>query len=796
MPNFKDSFKPDLLMKAATLATLVLLLAGLAISWSLNITHTGWWFLRAFGFMVLALVLLWRQCLHISETWLRVLLAVVVVEILAFFVIGRTVSFYLQGESYNEEFFFHLNPETARFALGAFTGMITLAVLYMLVAGVLAWLSMWKVQALKMGNRTFMIFPALLVTLTVDPDISQWAVLSMRQANSDAVLLSNIDWEGTGLNRNALYKMTDEITAGKNVVMIYLEGLERMYTDPSVFPGLTPFLTSAAEEGLTFTDISQTRGTSFTVAGILSSQCGTPLLFPPGPGGNDILKNGFLQEGFCVGDILDIAGYRNVFMGGASTRFAGKGLFLSAHGYNEVLGLEELTPLMDDPTYLNNWGLYDDTLLGLAADKFDELAANPGQPFNFTVLTVDTHPPSGTVSESCAPYPAIDNSIYHAIHCTDQLVGEFVEHIRQSPVWDDTIVMLMSDHLHMRNTGMDYYPEDYDRRLYVTMLNGDATGEISFPGAHMDVGPTLLGLMGVQHQQGFLAGRNLLNPEAPNQWIAPDNADRLAAITYLNINLLSRIETPLCEASPMYEMRDGVLSVAGRELDLSVRGRSMPLDIIGSTSALVTLVSNEGKVGLTFPTDLDTLDYVIYQFRNNSLFLILPAAMARELDPTAGDYEGLGIVFGNLQDGFTTLAKGVSLEAGFGVDTDCGDLLTWSRALEPDTIGTERLAAICNNTVPAGSVWNEDAGTLTLESVSYTDLRFRAGFQRNARGWYTVNALTDLPPDPPPGSCDAYYGSMEVLIPGVQTPDGPASMMLRKIPGVPLTFELETIAPF
>ena len=93
-------------------------------------------------------------------------------------------------------------------------------------------------------------------------------------------------------------------------------------------------LTSAGvEELLTAEDVdrfmSQTRGTTFTVAGILSSQCGTPLLFPKGPGGNDILKNGFLQEGFCFGDILHAAGYHQVFMGGASTRFAGKGVFLA-----------------------------------------------------------------------------------------------------------------------------------------------------------------------------------------------------------------------------------------------------------------------------------------------------------------------------------------------------------------------------------------------------------------------------------------------------------------------------------
>jgi len=242
------------------------------------------------------------------------------------------------------------------------------------------------------------------------------------------------------------------------------------------------------------------------------------------------VKNCFLEEGFCFADVLKAAGYRDVFMGGASTRFAGKGYFLSAQGYEEVRGREELTPLMTDPTYLNNWGLYDDTLLGLAARKFDELAANPDQPFNFTVLTVDTHPPDGTVSQTCTPYPAIDNNIFHAVHCTDQLLEKFITHLEQSPAWDNTVVLLMSDHLHMRNTGMDFYPAEYDRRLFVNILNAGVSDVVDVSGTHMDVAPTLLNLMDVQHKQSFLVGADLLAPETANRIDVDVMGPREAAI--------------------------------------------------------------------------------------------------------------------------------------------------------------------------------------------------------------------------------------------------------------------------
>src|SRR5690606_11663260 len=100
-------------------------------------------------------------------------------------------------------------------------------------------------------------------------------------------------------------------------------------------------------------------------------------------------------------------GYRQSFIGGASTRFAGKGTFLRRHGYDEVLGVEELVWYLDDPNYLNNWGLYDDNTFAAAANKFDELASDPSRPFNLTMLTVDTHHPIGTPSRSCTPYGGI-----------------------------------------------------------------------------------------------------------------------------------------------------------------------------------------------------------------------------------------------------------------------------------------------------------------------------------------------------------------------------------------------------
>ncbi len=796
MPNLKDISRSTRIMAAAGTGILLLLLASVVASWHYNLSHGGWWFVRSTVFLLVFMALVWRLSVHIQNHWLRFLVAFVAVEGLVIFTASRVISFYLQGESFNEEFFFHANMQTFEFGLNAFPGIVALAIGYLLIVAVLAYFFTAEAHKVDLQDKTLLIVPGLILSMAVDPDITSGASFLMRNANTQSdMALADIDWEATGLNEQALYRMIGDIAPGKNVVMIYLESMEKMYTDESVFPGLTPFMNSLADEALSFENIRQTQGTNFTVAGIVASQCGTPLLIPPGPGGNDILRNGFLQEAVCVGDVLDAAGYRQVFMGGASTRFAGKGMFLAAHGYEEVLGLEELRPLMDDPDYLNRWGLYDETLLDLAMDKFDELAANPRQPFNFTVLTVDAHGPDGTPSTACEPYDLIDNTSFHAVHCTDQMLGKFVNHLKQSPAWENTVVFMMSDHLHMRNIGMEFYPPDYDRKIFVNILNGGVSGKIEKEGTHMDLAPTLLNLMGVGHQQVFLAGTTLLEPGGKVNFTDREFSERFAAIRYINTNLLSQIETPLCEANPLYSHVQGSqLRVAGKEVNLTQSGRPMSMERIGDTHALFTLVSTEGKVGLSFPVNLRHLEYEIFQFRDNSFFILTPADGIRRIYPDLPDYNGLGVLFGNLQGGFELLAADLSFDNGFTINADCNGLLRKARDYDSD--GLEyKLGEICENEVPEGNVWRDSEGSLTLSTIAYSGERFQADFRRNTRGWYTVTAYQPLEPVAPEGVCDAFYQSQEMLIPGVQSENGPVSLILKKIPGITLTFELGPATP-
>ena len=286
----------------------------------------------------------------------------------------------------------------------------------------------------------------------------------------------------------------------RNLVIVYLESLERTYMDETRFPGLTPYLSALEERAITFTDLGQTTGATFTVGGMVATQCGVPLILSGG-GGNAMRVTQFLSGATCLGDILDEADYTLSYMGGASIEFAGKGAFYQSHGFDEVTGRDELVGLLDDPTYLTEWGLQDDSLFDLARARFDRLAAGD-RPFVLSLLTLDTHPPYGhaATNRGCAgmQYGDGSNPNLNAVLCDDYLAGQFIEEILSGPHAENTVIAVMSDHLAMGNTATDQLNAGPRRNLLMILDPATAADPqaVNRPATTLDAGPTLLSYLG------------------------------------------------------------------------------------------------------------------------------------------------------------------------------------------------------------------------------------------------------------------------------------------------------------
>lgn len=307
-----------------------------------------------------------------------------------------------------------------------------------------------------------------------------------------------------------------ELRHKPSFVYIYLESFERSYLDETQFPGLTPNLKQLESQALSFTDIDQAVGTGWTIAGMVASQCGIPLITPSHGNSLGGMVGSFLPKATCLGDVLKGQGYHLEYMGGAKLQFAGKGSFYQSHGFDRVQGFDELRRGLNDPRYRSGWGLFDDTLFEVAGHRFDELAKQH-RPFGLFLLTLDTHHPSGHLSRSCRARTYADgsNSILNAVHCSDELIGKFVEFIRSHEAYKDVKIVLASDHLAMPNTASAQLNKLERRRNTFMVLSSDMkSAQVERPGTTLDIAPTLLSLLG-SNTQGFGFGRNLLNDQAP-----------------------------------------------------------------------------------------------------------------------------------------------------------------------------------------------------------------------------------------------------------------------------------------
>jgi phosphoglycerol transferase len=279
----------------------------------------------------------------------------------------------------------------------------------------------------------------------------------------------------------------------RNLVLIYAESLEETYGDRATF-GRDLLAPLRALGGMSFAEYRQQPGATWTIAGMVATQCGAPLTVyteqdrPRSPG-----QRVFLPGATCLGDLLRERGYRNVFLGGAPLSFAGKGSFLRDHGYHESYGREEWEASGIGPKEANVWGLYDSALLRRARAKLDQLHAS-GQPFNLTLLTLDTHNPHGFLSPECRARGALN--FEGIVACNSAEIAEFVQYARDRGYLRDTVVVILGDHLAVPNPVWEKLEGAPRRSIYNQVIAPSEVQRNTDVVLPFDFFPTLMELAG------------------------------------------------------------------------------------------------------------------------------------------------------------------------------------------------------------------------------------------------------------------------------------------------------------
>jgi phosphoglycerol transferase len=181
-------------------------------------------------------------------------------------------------------------------------------------------------------------------------------------------------------------------------------------------------------------------------------------------------------------------------MGGAALSFSGKGRFLCDHGYGETWGRAEWEQAGVPPGELSGWGLFDSALFNRARVALSRLHAS-GQPFNLTLLTVDTHNPAGFLSPDCRRQGVVE--FQGIVSCSAREIADFIWYARMNGYLEDTTVVVIGDHLAPSNSVHDVLVKAPRRGMFNLFVGDHLPAASTRELLPFDLFPTLVELAGI-----------------------------------------------------------------------------------------------------------------------------------------------------------------------------------------------------------------------------------------------------------------------------------------------------------
>ena len=113
------------------------------------------------------------------------------------------------------------------------------------------------------------------------------------------------------------------------------------------------------------------------------------------------------------------------------------------------------------------------------------------------------------------PYSKLSNARLNAFAYTDSCTGDFVRQLKETPLWKNTVIILVPDHL-------GAYPRPVENPLeghtIPLILIGGAVKEprvVDTYASQIDIAATLLSQLGLPHDD-FTFSKNIFNPSSPH----------------------------------------------------------------------------------------------------------------------------------------------------------------------------------------------------------------------------------------------------------------------------------------
>ena len=192
----------------------------------------------------------------------------------------------------------------------------------------------------------------------------------------------------------------------------------------------------------------------------------------------------------------------------ADYMYSGNSNHMNKRKYMEAVGFRmwDIEDIDVAPEERDVWGANDsiamNRMLGLIQRTKQENEAE--KPFFWACQTISSHEPWEV------PYQRLDNKVHNAFAYTDHCVGQFLDSLSRTSVWDNLLVVVYADHGHTYGLTFDN-PEFFHMPLF---LIGGAVSKVKTYDtiiAQNDMVATILSQMGIPHNEEFPWSRNVFS---------------------------------------------------------------------------------------------------------------------------------------------------------------------------------------------------------------------------------------------------------------------------------------------
>lgn len=285
----------------------------------------------------------------------------------------------------------------------------------------------------------------------------------------------------------------------KRIVMVILESFStQLMEEAGLVEGVVPQLEKLSREGIYFTEFyCNTMRTDRALVSVLSSIPAFPtysLMDQPS-------KNAKLPS---IASLLKNDGFHTYYYYGGDTNFSNMRSYLVAAGFQDITSDKSFSKKLRT----GKWGVADGPVFDRAAKEFVETS---GEKSLSVVQTSSSHEPFDVPN-----HHAMDDKVLNAFHYADSCLGRFVEKLKESRDWGETLVVILPDHQGRFPTVVNNYTlEHYDLPLIFTGGVVRKPCKVETLCSQADITATLLGLLGIGHEE-FPWSKDIFDCGAPH----------------------------------------------------------------------------------------------------------------------------------------------------------------------------------------------------------------------------------------------------------------------------------------